>query len=207
MTDQKTGSSLQYKMIKQDILYKGFFSLASYELRHQLFNGDWSNVITREVMERSSAAAVLPYDPDLDRVVLIEQFRPAVISAGFNPWLTEIIAGIFEEGEAPEQVTFREAKEEAGCIIQELQLIYSYMPSPGGSNETIHLFCGRIDAANIGGIFGLKDEGEDIRAFTLSAEEAFSQLQNGYIKSSPAIIALQWLQLNRERLRTQWQKK
>ncbi|OGT63118.1 MAG: hypothetical protein A3E85_04030 [Gammaproteobacteria bacterium RIFCSPHIGHO2_12_FULL_45_12] len=77
--------------------------------------------------------------------------------------------------------------------------------SPGGSNERLHLFCGRIDASDVGGIHGLKEENEDIRALVLSREEAFSLLQEGRIKTSPAIISLQWLQLNRDSLRQLWQ--
>ncbi|MCW5618089.1 MAG: NUDIX domain-containing protein, partial [Nitrosomonas sp.] len=91
--------------------YQGFFRLDRYRLRHRLFNGEWSQPITRELFERGHAAAVLPYDPIRDEVILIEQFRIGALEAPGGPWLTEIIAGIIEAGETPEDVIKRESME------------------------------------------------------------------------------------------------
>ena len=196
-----------YELIQREVLYQGIFRMARYHLRYKLYNGGWSHVLSREVMERKSAAGVLPYDPILDRVVLIEQFRPGAIANPQSPWLWEIVAGVFIPDEMPNQVAIREAKEEAGCEILDLYPICEYFVSPGGSNEYFHLYCGRIDASNAGGIHGLCDEDEDIRSWCLPSDEAFVLLQEGKIKTSPAIISLQWLQLNREWLKQLWQTK
>lgn len=204
---EETFTQNDYEIVKREVLYQGVFRMARYHLRYRLFNGGWSNTINREILERKSAAAVLPYDPILDQVVLIEQFRAGAISNPSSPWLTEIVAGILEEEEKPNSVAQREAKEEAGCEILDLYPICEYFVSPGGSNEYLWVFCGRIDATDIGGIHGLAEENEDIRSMTLSADEAFILLQEGKIKTSPAIVALQWLQLNREWLRQLWQTK
>lgn len=158
-------------------------------------------------MERKSAAGLLPYDPILDQVVLIEQFRPGAFANPQSPWLVETVAGIYEPQDKPADIAQREAKEEAGCEVLDLYPIYEYFVSPGGSNEYFHLFCGRIDATNAGGIHGLVEENEDIRTLILSADEAFIWLQEGKIKTSPAIISLQWLMLNREWLKQLWQTK
>lgn len=209
MSEEKINSFTQndYEIIQRDVLYQGIFRMARYHLRFRLFNGGFSDVLTREVMERKSAAGVLPYDPVLDRVVLIEQFRPGAISNPQSPWLIEVVAGVYVPDEKPDQVAVREADEEAGCEILDLYPICEYFVSPGGSNEYFHLYCGRIDASTSGGIHGLHEENEDIRAISLSAEEAFIWMQEGKIKTSPAIISLQWLQLNREWLRQLWQTK
>lgn len=196
----------EYEVIEHELLYRGIFSLVRYHLRYQLFNGGLSNIITREVLERLSAAAVLPYDPYLDQVVLIEQFRPGALSLNKNPWLIEIVAGCLDKSEAPDHVAYREAEEEANCKITALELISDYYVSPGGSNEYLHLYCGKIDSSLIGGIHGLADEDEDIRAFTISADEAFQKVRQGEIKTAPAIIALQWLQINRQRIQEEWRK-
>lgn len=193
-----------YEILKREVPYQGIFRMVRYHLRYRLFNGGFSNLITREVMERKSAAAVLPYDPVLDQVVLIEQFRPGALANPQSPWLLEIVAGVLDSDEKPEQVAEREAKEEAGCDVLDLYPVCEYFVSPGGSNEYLWIFCGRIDASDAGGIHGLEEENEDIRTFTLPAEEAFILLQEGKIKTSPAIISLQWLQLNREWLRQLW---
>lgn len=196
-----------FEIVNRTTVYEGFFSMVRYQLRYRLFDGGWSNTLTREIMERKSAAGILPYDPVLDRVVLIEQFRPGSLMAPDSPWLLEVVAGVLDQDENPADVAAREAVEEAGCEILDLYPICEYFVSPGGSNEYFSLYCGRIDASDAGGIHGLKEENEDINTFTLPADEAFMLLQEGKIKTSPAIISLQWLQLNREWLRQLWQTK
>lgn len=198
-----------FEIVNREVLYQGVFCMARYQLKFKLFNGGWSNTMTREVMERKSAAGVLLYDPALDKVVLIEQFRPGAIAnaQNQNPWLIEIVAGIIDADESTEEVAIREANEEAGCEVLDLYPICEYFVSPGGCNEYIWLYCGRIDASHAGGIHGLEEENEDIRTMILSADEAFALLRDGKIKTSPAFISLQWLQLNREWLKKLWQKK
>jgi ADP-ribose pyrophosphatase len=200
-------SQNDYEIIKREVLYKGVFRLARYYVRHLKFNGQWNEVFSREVLERKPAAAILPYDPILDRVILIEQFRPGALANPQSPWLIEVVAGVYSEDEAPPDVAKREAIEEAGCKILDIYPICEYFVSPGGSNEYLHLYCGHVDASEAGGIHGLEEENEDIRALTIPTDEAFQIMQEGKIKTSPAIISLQWLQLNREWLRQLWQTK
>jgi ADP-ribose diphosphatase len=192
------------KILDKKTCYQGFFRIDRYRLRHRLFNGEWGHPITRELFERGHAAAVLPYDPIRDEVILIEQFRIGALGAPGGPWLTEIIAGIIEVNETPEDVVKRESVEEANCIITDLIPLYDYLVSPGGMTERIALFCGRVDATHAGGIHGATDEGEDIKVHVVSRETALSYLTTGRIISASAIIALQWLELNRKQLLTQW---
>jgi ADP-ribose pyrophosphatase len=160
--------------------------------------------VVREVFERGHATAVLPYDPVRDVVVLIEQFRAGAYAAGSDPWLIEIVAGIIEESESPDAVARREAVEEAGLTLSELQPIGEVFVSPGGSTETVTIFCGRCDASTAGGIHGIDDEDEDIRVIVQPFVAAFADLGAGRIRSAPAVIALQWLALNRAELRARW---
>lgn len=192
------------EILDQTVCYDGFFRIERYRLRHRLFNGDWSRELVREVFERGHAAAVLPYDPVLDRVVLIEQFRIGALHAPGGPWLLEIVAGMIEAGETAEAVVRREAVEESGCHIHQVVPICEYLVSPGGTSERISLFCGRVDAAKAGGTHGLDEEEEDIRVIVVSAQEAFARLQAGSIRAAAPIIALQWLMLHRDAVRRQW---
>lgn len=196
-----------YEVINREVMYQGVFRLARYQLRYRLFKEGWSQTVSREVLERLSAVALLPYDPRLDQVILIEQFRPGALAQSTSPWLIEIVAGVLDSDEKLEEVAIREAKEEAGCVIQALCPIHDCFISPGGSNEYLTIYCGKIDAKAIDGIYGLEEENEDIRAYALPAEEAFEKLRAGYIKTVPAIIALQWLQINRQSLRELWLEK
>lgn len=191
----------QVRVVDRSLAYDGYFKIIRYHLTHSLFAGGDTPELSREIFERGRAVAVLPYDPDRDQVVLIEQFRPGALGVEADPWLIETIAGIVEPGEALEDVAKREAKEEAGLALQTLEPIARYFASPGGSTETVDLFAAKIDASDVGGLFGLSEEGEDIKVHVISSEEAFTWLSDGRIKVATTIIALQWLHLNRTRLR------
>lgn len=194
----------QFRVDDHEVCHDGYFRLERYRLRHTLFAGGWSRPLVRELFERGHAVAVLPYDPRADAVVLVEQFRIGALQRAGGPWLIEAVAGILETGEAPEAVARREAVEETGLALTELESICRYYASPGGTSETIHLYCGMVDARGAGGIHGLEDEGEDIRVHVLPVDRALDGIGSGMVDSAPAIIALQWLTLNRERLRLQW---
>jgi len=201
------------EIVEKRTPFRGYFRIDKYKLRHRQFEGGWGPVVEREIFERGHAAACLPYDPVLDRVVLIEQFRPGAFAAldshwfdgeTQSPWLIEIIAGIIEPGESPENVIRREALEEAGCAVFELEPIAHYLVTPGGSSESLFAFCGRVDASKANGFHGLEHEGEDIRVFTVSADEAIALLDEGRIINSMTMIPLQWFRQNRERIREKW---
>ena len=193
----------QVEILDRNTRYQGFFQVDEYRLRHSLFAGGWSDTVVRERVERLRAAAVLLYDPDLDRVVLIEQFRIGALEDAGGPWLMEVVGGLVEEDERPQEVAVREAMEEAGCKILELLPICEFLVSPGTASEHVSLYCGRVDASNAGGIFGLDHEGEDIRALVLSVDDVIGELYRR-INSSIPIIALQWLSLNRDNLKRHW---
>ena len=196
-----------FQVFDKSIVYSGFFKMEKYRLRHRLFSGEWSAEIQRECMERGHAVAVLPYDPIHDRVVLLEQFRIGALEHPGGPWLLEIVAGISGPQETKAEVARREAKEEANCELLDLIPILETLVSPGGTSESVALYCGRIDSADLGGVHGLDEEHEDIRVHVLPRGEAVAFLQSGRIKSAPAIIALQWLELNLQALLNRWRDK
>jgi ADP-ribose pyrophosphatase len=191
-------------VVEKTTLLEGFMRVDRYHLRHGRHAGGWTGLIEREVLERGHAAAVLPYDPRRDQVVLIEQFRVGAYAAGLQPWVIETIAGIIEPGESPEEVVRREAIEEAGCHLGPIEAIGRVILSPGGSSETLFLFCGLADAGTVDGIHGLEEEGEDIATLVLDAETAQEMVRSGEILAANAVIPLQWLLQNRERLRAAW---
>jgi len=194
----------EFKIIKQEVAYKGFFRLEKYRLQHTLFQGGWSEEISRELFMRGNCVAVLLYDPDRDEVVLIEQFRAGAVLNPDRAWLVEIVAGAIEEGETAKEVAYRESVEEAGCEIEQLMLINEFYTTPGGSSERISLFCGKVDTRDIGGVHGLDDEHEDILVTVESFKKACKMLESGEIESAIAIIAIQWLYINRDTLRVKW---
>lgn len=194
---------------EQKIVYDGFFKVQKMQLQHRLFPRDGrtdgqSEVMTRELVVRKDAAGVLLYDPQLDAIALIEQFRIGALGQGKSPWLLEIVAGLIDTDESPAEVAQREALEEADCEVLALEPVLNYFSSPGGTNEFFYLFCGRADLRNAGGIHGLPEEHEDIRVHVVGFDVALQLLQRGELCNAQTIVALLWLQLNRERLRAQW---
>ena len=192
------------ELIERTVAFQGYFRIARYLFRHSLYQGGQSGEIQREVFERGQAAAVLPYDPLRDEVVLIRQFRAGSYVAGRHPWSWEIVAGIIEEGETAQDVALREAAEEASVKIIELVRMYSVMLSPGACSETCTSFVGRIDATGVGGIFGLASENENILVKAVPFAEARAMLDRDEIDNSVAVMALQWLALHRDEMRNRW---
>lgn len=192
------------EVLEKTICFEGFFRIEKYRLRHRLFSGEWSHPLVREVFERGHAASVLPYDPIRDEVILIEQFRVGALAAPDGSWLLEIIAGMIEAGETAQDVVKRESIEEANCIIDDLIPLYDFFVSPGGTTERVALFCGRVDSTHAGGVHGAAEEGEDIKVHVVPLDTALTFLNSGKITSASAIIALQWLALNRAYVRTRW---
>lgn len=195
---------MKWSVIKTRSLYSGFFRLTEVVLRHDLFEGGESPELRRELLDRHQAAAVLPYDPVRDEIVLIEQFRIGAGDDPTGPWLFEIIAGLREPGESAEDLVVREAVEEAGCAVSDLIPVHRYYSSPGSSNEQIQIFVARTDTRGLGGTHGVHQEGEDIRVHIVSSDTAFEWLDRGRFDSAVPIIALQWFRLNRERIRMLW---
>ncbi len=194
----------EFKINNREVAYSGFFRLEKYQLQHTLYQGGWSEEITRELFMRGNCVAVLLYDPNRDEVVLIEQFRAGAILNPDRAWLLEIVAGAIEQGETAEEVAYRESVEEAGCEIQELALINEFYTTPGGASERISLFLAKVDSSNIGGVHGLDEEHEDIMVSTVKSDEVFKMIEDGRIESAIPIIAIQWLYINRDKLRKKW---
>ncbi|MCK5479305.1 MAG: NUDIX domain-containing protein [Methylococcales bacterium] len=194
----------KFRIIDREVAYKGFFRLEKYKLQHTLFQGGWSDEITRELFMRGNCVAVLLYDPYRDEVVLIEQFRAGAILNPDRAWLVEIVAGAIEEGESAEEVALRESVEEAGCEIEELMLINEFYTTPGGASERISLFCGKVDTTNVGGIHGLDHEHEDILVSSVKFDEVYQMVESGRIESGIPIIAIQWLYIHRDKLKKKW---
>lgn len=187
-----------------EVVYDGFFKMHKRVLRHRKFSGEWSALMTREMMVRSDAICVLLYDPKLDKLLMIEQFRPC-LPEHESPWLLEVVAGMVEKGESDEDVARREAFEEAGVEIQRLEYMFRFVPSPGGLVEHLRMYAGEIDASQVDleATLGLDEEHEDIKLHLFDVADVQPLLEQEIINAS-AIMALQWFALNGHKLKAKW---
>lgn len=191
--------------ISHDIVFKGHFQTHKLRLRHRLHNGEWGQEIEREVFHRAPVVVVLPYDAARDSVLLIEQFRAGPYLADDpDPWTVETVAGVIDPDETPEETARRECVEEAGLDIGRLAFVGEAYSTPGAMSEIIHFFVAEADLGAAGGVHGMEEEGEDIKVWVESLEDALARVSRPNRHSGPLMTLLYWLALNRDRLRREW---
>ena len=192
--------------IRRETLKKSYFAFEATEVEIPRFDGG-SDQLRREILRIGEVIILLPYDPVADRVLLIEQFRmgPWALGAA-EPWIWEPVAGFIDKGETPIQAAIREAQEEAGLALkpEDLHGLAPFYPSPGALAELMHGFIARADLGGAGGVHGLAEEHENIRAFTLPFDEALAAAENGRLQAGPGLALMLTLALRRERLRALW---
>ncbi len=189
--------------------YKGFFAIDRYDVSYERFDGTHSKILGREIFERDQdAVAILPYDPVADEVLFIEQFRPGALKDEVSPWLIEIIAGMIDAGETPEQAALRELNEEGHLSLtrDHLHYVTFQYPSPGGCSEKVTIYIADVDLSHIDSHGGLEVESEDLRIFKSSTATAFRMVEKSRVCNAVAIIALMYLQLHHDKVRAQFMK-
>ncbi len=126
------------RILGEETIYKG--KRVNLKKRYIEVNG---RKTVKEVVDFGEAAAILPIlrehsEPENTEIIVIRQYRPAI-----NKWITEIPAGVVEDGEKPEETATRELVEETGYKPGQLEKLASIHPTPGYSNETIHIYIAR----------------------------------------------------------------
>lgn len=177
------------------LILDDFFKVEEAQLRYELFNGEMSSSIRRLSLERGDSVAVLVFNLDTQKLILINQFRYPAHKYG-QGWMTEVIAGMVDEGETPEESGRRELLEEAGLTVSSFEHICDFYPSPGGSSERIFLYyaevSGKFAVYNQTG--GLSDHGEDIMTMEVTLEEALNKIKTGEIIDAKTIMGIFWLE-------------
>jgi ADP-ribose pyrophosphatase len=181
------------------MLGKGYFSYERFEIVSSE-GGASGHISARDVVRGGRVAAVLPYDPRRNEIVLIHQFRlTAHLALGLGE-MVEIVAGRMEPGEDIVATARRECVEEIGLVPGGLQELLTYLPTPGVTDESITIFLGIVDAENLPERAGAADEQEETRPVRVTIDAALAALETGKVHNGNLIIALQWLALNRARL-------
>jgi len=172
-----------------------FFKVDEAYLRFEQFNGKMSPLIHRFSLERGNSAAVLVFNLDTQKIILIDQFRYPTYNNGHG-WITEVIAGMIDPGESPEESARRELQEESGLTISAIEHICTFYTSPGGSSEQIFLYYAEVsgELAKYNKSGGLVKDGEDITSFEISLEDALSKIITGEIRDAKTIIGIYWLE-------------
>ena len=195
--------------LSTETVWKRHTQLDVVQFQARRFDGRMSAVRTWEVWRRGAAVGLLPYDPVTDQFVMIEQFRYPAMVAGVDPVMLEVPAGFIDGDEAPEQTAAREVREEMGLEAGRTERIGRFVLTAGGSDETVTLYVGRVqapaaDTDGIAGYGGLASENEDIRIRVIPAAVAIERALAGAYPNSVTTIALLWFAARHDALRTEW---
>ncbi|PRY07365.1 ADP-ribose pyrophosphatase [Pontibacter ummariensis] len=169
------------KIKNREIAYDGYFKMYKLTLEQK------GNTFTREQYDRGEAVAALVYDTQKKEYILTKQFR-----IGSESELIEIVAGIIDEGEDPQESLKREIEEEIGYEVDKLEYITTFYSSPGGSSEKVYLYYAEVSHKHAEG-GGNSGENEHIEVLHYKPEE-LKELQTPDAKT---IIAQQWVRLHK----------
>ena len=209
-------------VLNKQRVYDGHYQVYRLELQHACFSGDLSPVVVREQLVRHNAASAVLYDPKQDSLILVEQMRVGLIKGGLikgqsfesygdspdspasdSPWLLEIVAGLIDPGETPEDAIRRESIEETGYEILDLIPILKFYNTPGGFTELTYVYCGIVDSQHPLPHRNLDDD-EDLKVHIIKLPE-FKDVDLGrWVTSASTVIALQWLIEHSQRIKTKY---
>ncbi len=185
-------------------VFQGHYAVDRFQLRIRQFDGEWSESFKRELFRTGPAVVVVLFDPHRDQLVMIEQFRIAAYAENRPCWMLEYVAGKIAPDDDPEAAARRETSEEADCEIIRLERACEYFISPGNADELLTLYVGQIDSSKVGGVFGLKEEHENIRVHVKPVGEVLAMADAGTLLNVNTHFATLWFARHREALMEKW---
>jgi nudix-type nucleoside diphosphatase (YffH/AdpP family) len=179
-----------------ELVGTGWHVLRRTTFDYQHTDGHWTRE-SRETYDRGNGATVLLYDPERRTVLLTRQFRyPVYVNGHPDGMLIEAAAGLLDD-DSPEDAIRREAEEETGVTVGELQHVYDVYMSPGSVTERLHFYAAPYSPGSRSGVGGgLADEGEDIEVLEIDIDRALGMIRNGEIADAKTIMLLQWAVLD-----------
>ncbi|MDZ7344491.1 MAG: NUDIX hydrolase [candidate division KSB1 bacterium] len=182
---------MKVELKDEQVVLDDFFKVVAGRLRFEKFDGEMSPEVRRLCLERGEAVAVVLFNRSNHSLILIEQFRYPVYRAQQyrNGWLYELVAGVVESGETPEEVVRREVLEEAGYQVENIEFLTRVYPTPGGTSERISIYYAEVAQKKSDG-GGLAIEHEDIRVLELPAARVYKMIEQGEINDAKTLIGL-----------------
>ncbi|HDZ9831795.1 TPA: GDP-mannose pyrophosphatase NudK [Yersinia enterocolitica] len=186
--------SVKIENIRSELLSKNWFKLHKYTFDLIDDNGTSVQQI-REVYDRGNGATILLYNRPNGTVLLINQFRmPTYVNGNPDGMLLETCAGLLDN-DSPEECIRREAMEETGYQVDNVQKLFEAYMSPGGVTEIVHFFAAEYHVAQkVTDDIGVEDE--VIEVVELPFTEAIAMIADGRIKDGKTIMLLQYAQIH-----------
>jgi len=178
-----------------ELLASGWHVLRKTTFEHRHADGSVTTE-QRETYDRGNGATILLYDTTRITVLLCRQFRfPVYVNGHPDGMLIETAAGLLDDDE-PEAAIRREAEEELGVTLGDLEHVFDAYMSPGSVTERVHFYAAPYSQASRtsrGG--GLVEEGEEIDVLEIDFSESLRMIEDGRIADAKTIMLLQWAAL------------
>jgi nudix-type nucleoside diphosphatase (YffH/AdpP family) len=183
------------EILDRELIHLGYMRVERLTLRL-----DGGAVVVREIEDHGESVAVLPYDPIHRRALLVSLLRVPPLALTGATALEEACAGIIDDGDAPGTVR-REALEELGVRLGELDFVGRVWPSPGVSAERASRYLapyGPADRIGAGG--GVASEHENITVIERPLADLAAAADEGRIDDHKLLTLVQTLRLRRPAL-------
>ncbi|SEJ09705.1 nudix-type nucleoside diphosphatase, YffH/AdpP family [Cyclobacterium xiamenense] len=185
----------EVRKLHRELLSANWYKLekVSYEMQRE--DGSWESQ-TREAYDRGNGAALLLYNLEKKTVILTRQFRlPTYLNGNDSGYLIEICAGLLDR-EDPEAAIRKEAEEETGYRIEQVEKVFEAYMSPGSVTELLHFFIAPYrESMKLSEGGGLEEEQEYIEVLDVLFDRAFEWIKTGEIRDAKTLMLLQYLQL------------
>lgn len=191
-TEGPGDEGLAFEILSEEHLAGDFRPLRRIALDHASLSGGPPHRVTREVVRAGTAAAVIPYDPATDSIVVIRQFRVGAALATPHAAPLELPAGLLDEGESPAEAARRELFEETGLAARAMGEAFAILSSPGLTDERIVVFLALVDATALAARAGMAEENEDILPLAFPARDLISACDEGRVANGFLFAGLQW---------------
>ncbi len=185
-----------FEIIGRDVAYAGWLTMSLVSIR--MADG---RIMRREVVEHGKATAVLAYDPERRMAMLVRQLRVPVYMTSGDDVLLEAIAGMLDDGTDAPATARREAMEETGLRLGDLELVANAWPSPGMLTERLSLFLAPYRASDrVGTGGGLAEEHEEIEVVEMPLKDLAALVDRGEIYDMKTLVLVQTLRVRRPEL-------
>ncbi len=191
MPDVPDGDRVRIR--SEEVLSKGWATFKRYVFDLRRRDGTWQT-LTREIQDHGNAVVVLPVDRERRTVLLVRQFRLAAHLNGHDGFLIEACAGIIDSGESAHAAALREAEEELGYRLHDVEPVFDAFVSPGAVTERMVYCMARYtpaDRVSPGG--GAAHEGEDIEVIEMTIDDAVAGVAHGEIVDAKTILLIRHL--------------
>lgn len=185
------------KAVSEEILSRAWYTLKRYTYEWKTFKGPWQEQI-REVYDRGDGVAVLMYNSQTQKVLLVRQLRfPTWLNGNKNGLLLEVPAGVLDTKD-PKACMIREIEEETGYTVNGVTKIFETYTSPGALTEKLHFFyCDYANAPRLNEGGGCEQETEDLLVTEYTFSEVREMVKNDQIQDAKTLLLLQYAMINK----------